>query len=111
MCHPVHSLNRQSRLLHPALWHVSLGRAFLATGDAEAIAAMVRLCAFKIGKGPAEEYEEIVCKVLEDIHQLSHQHHPNRDQVNLSEPYSVIFMELCNSTKRLVRTRIVHFIG
>ena len=74
---------------------MSLARAYLATGDAEAIVAMVRLCAFKIGKGPAEGYTEIVCKVLEDIHHLSHHHHPNREQVQIGEPCSVIFMEIC----------------
>ena len=81
MKYSMHVLNRQARLLHPALWHMTLARSYLATGDVEAIVAMVRLCASKIGKGPGEDYEVYVCKVIENIRDLAHQYHPNLDQV------------------------------
>ena len=60
---------------------MTLARSYLATGDVEAIVAMVRLCASKIGKGPGEDYEVYVCKVIENIRDLAHQYHPNLDQV------------------------------
>ena len=60
---------------------MTLARSYLATGDVEAIVAMVRLCALKIGKGPGEDYEVYVCKVIENIRDLAHQYHPNQDQV------------------------------